>query len=313
MFIRSYQPRDEHAQVRIYNVAASALPGFKPATAEEVARRYPASHRYPEARYYATFDDEVVGYAVFNDNGRISYPWCLPDARDVREPLLETVLDALRQRGVFEAWAAYRADWPSILNFFTECSFNEKRIQINYVRELGQLPWNSGLPPDRTIAPLKQEDLPQLVALAPALFCDSDLPTLASFYWNNPFHDFRDSLFGLRKVRTGELLAVYALVAHQGFADPTKIDAAMPCFRLGAFGTECQRHKRVNGLFSCVFAEEAEAELLLSVAAHSLATRSELTHLASQAPSDAPGICALYDRFFRRQGSFPILARRLVT
>ena len=36
----------------------------------------------------------------------------------------------------------------------------------------------------------------------------------------------------------------------------------MPCFRLGAFGTERERHKRVTGLFSCVFADPAEGNLL---------------------------------------------------
>ena len=38
---------------------------------------------------------------------------------------------------------------------------------------------------------------------------------------------------------------------------------------------------------------------------------SKLTHLAAQAPSDAPIICTWYDRFFTRQGSFPILTRSL--
>ena len=39
MQIRSYQPGDELAQARIYNVAAGSLPGFKPAKPEEIARR----------------------------------------------------------------------------------------------------------------------------------------------------------------------------------------------------------------------------------------------------------------------------------
>src|SRR5262249_37670040 len=52
MPIRSYQTGDELAQVRIYNQAAGSLPGFKPGTPEEVARRYAAD---PDAgsRYYA--------------------------------------------------------------------------------------------------------------------------------------------------------------------------------------------------------------------------------------------------------------------
>jgi hypothetical protein len=85
----------------------------------------------------------------------------------------------------------------------------------------------------------------------------------------------------------------------------------MPCFRLGAFGTERERHKRVSGLFSCVFADEAEGELLLASALGSHAGRSRLTHIAAQVPSDAVSLCAWYDRVFQRQGSFPIWSRSL--
>ncbi len=99
------------------------------------------------------------------------------------------------------------------------------------------------------------------------------------------------------------------LVVDLAFADPTKIDAAMPCFRLGAFGTERERHKRVNGLFSCVFADESEADSLLTAALSLAAGPMRLTHLAAQAPSDAVALCAWYDRTFQRQGAFPIMAR----
>src|SRR5262249_35756815 len=102
------------------------------------------------------------------------------------------------------------------------------------------------------------------------------------------------------------------LVVNDRFADPTKIDAAMPCFRLGALGTEGQRHKRVNGLFSAVFADQREGEFLLSGLVGSRARPAGLTHIAAQVPSDAPNLCGWYDRFFQRQGSFPILSRRLV-
>ena len=110
---------------------------------------------------------------------------------------------------------------------------------------------------------------------------------------------------------SGELRAVSLLVVDNRFADPTQIDPSMPCFRLGAFGTERQRHKRVNGLFSCVFVDEDDGALLLAASLASVRDKSNLTHLAAQAPSDAPILCAWYDRFFQRQGSFPILSRRL--
>ena len=42
MQLRSYQPGDELAQARIFNTAASSLPGFKPAKPEEITRRIQA-------------------------------------------------------------------------------------------------------------------------------------------------------------------------------------------------------------------------------------------------------------------------------
>jgi hypothetical protein len=135
---------------------------------------------------------------------------------------------------------------------------------------------------------------------------------LETSYWENSFCDLSENLYVLKRVPSGEILAASLLVVDSRFADPTKIDAAMPCFRLGAFGTESQRHKRINGLFSCIFADEAEGEWLL-FALGSQAKRAGLTHVAAQAPSDARALCAWYDRFFQRQGSFPILSRRLTS
>jgi hypothetical protein len=123
---------------------------------------------------------------------------------------------------------------------------------------------------------------------------------------------FSQSLVALKDAGRGAIRGVGLLVVNDRFADPTKIDAAMPCFRLGALGTEGERHKRVNGLFSAVFADGSEGELLLSWLVGTRARPAGLTHLAAQAPSDAPSSCDWYDRFFQRQGSFPILSRRLV-
>ena len=43
------------------------------------------------------------------------------------------------------------------------------------------------------------------------------------------------------------------------YADVKKIDPLAPCFRLGAFGTEGLNTKRVNGLFSFIVADPANA------------------------------------------------------
>jgi hypothetical protein len=312
MPIRSYQPGDEPAQVRLYNQAAGSLPGFKPATPEEVARRY-AADQDAGTRYYAVENGGVVGYAVFGSNGRVSYPWCLPGAETWRGPLLEAVLEAMRERGLGTAWAAYRADWSPVLDFFRQHDFTETRRMINYVAEVSRLPSCTELPPDRVVESLRPEEVPLLLELAPALFPDADPSTIARFYADNPFHDFARSLVALKDAVSRAMRGAGLLVVNDRFADPTKIDAAMPCFRLGALGTESERHKRVNGLFSVAFTDESAGELLLSWLLGTRARPAGLTHIAAQAPSDAPDLCDWYDRFFQRQGSFPIVSRRLVT
>src|SRR5205823_13696313 len=130
----------------------------------------------------------------------------------------------------------------------------------------------------------------------PVLSSGDDPSAIGRFYWDNPFHNFSESLVALKDAGSGDLRGAGLLVVDDRFADPTKIDAAMPCFRLGSFGTESERHKRVNGLFSAVFADESEGELLLSWLVGARASEAGLAHLAAQAPSDAPAVCDWYDR-----------------
>jgi hypothetical protein len=311
MLIRTYQPGDEQAQARVYNTAAGSLPAFKPASAEEIARRHQGDDADAGSRFYAVVDDEVVAYAVFCPSGRISYPWCLPGAESARQPLLDSVLREMSRRGLPEAWAAYRADWSPVLEFLRSNGFVEKRQMINYLVDVARLPGSAELPDDRVIEPLGREEASQLVALTPSLFAGIEPRSLEAFFWENPSYDFSERFFALKERGTGRVLGAGLLVISDRFADPTKIDPAMPCFRLGAFGTERERHKRVNGLFSCVFADEAEGDLLLSAPDWERARRAGLTHVAAQAPSDAVALCAFYDRIFQRQGAFPILSRLL--
>ncbi|MBX6314444.1 MAG: hypothetical protein IRY99_16245, partial [Isosphaeraceae bacterium] len=303
MEIRTYRPGDEAAQAHIYNVAAAALPGFKPATAEEIARRYRADDD-PMSRFYAVEGDRVIGYATFSPSGRISYPWCLPDAPDRREPLLDALLAAMTRRGLGAAWAAYRADWGPILTFFEEHGFARERAMINYEAERERLP-RTPIPEGLRIEPLAREDLPRVQALGRGLFAVKDAEALGAFYGENP--DFEpSSLFALRREADGAILGAGLAIIDPKYADPTKLDAAMPCFRLGAFGTETERHKRVNGLVSVVGVTETAGEVLLAEAARRLAAAG-LARAAAQAPSDRPDLCGLYDRYLRRQGAFPIL------
>jgi hypothetical protein len=311
MTVRSYQPGDEHAQARIYNAATASLPGFKAATAEEIARRYQAADFDPQTRLYAEENGEVLGYAVFTSNGRVSCPWCLPGMEASREPLLEAVCAEMANRGFAEAWAAYRADWAPVLDFLSEHGFREKRLMINFVADVSRLVLSDQPLGNDVIEPLQRDELSQLVALEPRLFGGSSARALDHFFWENPLYSFPGSLWTLKDGTHRAIRGAYSLVVDASFADPTKIDPAMPCFRLGAFGTESERHKRVNGLFSCVFEDEADGDVLLSSALRSSPGSARLTHLAAQVPSDAEGLCDWFGRRFLRQGSFPIMARRL--
>jgi hypothetical protein len=308
MPIRPYQPGDEAAQARIYNAATGSLPGYKPASPEEVARRYRTIDPDPSSKRYAVEDGEVVGYAVLNPNGRISVPWALLDAEATRAPLLDAILDEARRRGLAEVWAAYRGDWEPVLGFLHAHGFVTTRTMVNYVAPLARLPQRP-IRIGESIEFLRREDLPRLVELGRGLLARDGREDLEAFFWSNPYLG-AESLFALRPAGDGPIRGAALVVSREGYADPTRIDPAMPCFRLGAFGTEHERHKRVNGLFSCVFDDANTAETLLSEAVRRL-DRAGLTQIAAQAPSDRPELCAFYDAFFERQGSFPILVRRV--
>ena len=94
------------AAAHLYNEAAAALPRFKPATLDEVRRRCHAADFDPATRFYAEENGLVVGYATFQMNGRVSFPWCRKGCESLAEPLLQTALSAMKERGMRRAWSA---------------------------------------------------------------------------------------------------------------------------------------------------------------------------------------------------------------
>ena len=108
----------------------------------------------------------------------------------------------------------------------------------------------------------------------------------------------------------GSPVAVGVLVQDPTYANPRPLDANMPCFRLGAFGTEGMQSKRVKGLFSFLTRPGPNANALgldlLAHAAHRLEQSDDSNALAAQAPSDVPHLLRFYELSFRRQGSFPV-------
>jgi hypothetical protein len=103
----------------------------------------------------------------------------------------------------------------------------------------------------------------------------------------------------------------YGMLIHDDqYGDVNRIDPSMPCFRLGAFGTEGTSAKRVNALFSFVVEATKDANSI-GMDLMWFATRrlddSDIETMAAQVPSDVPHLVGFYESYFRRQGSFPIL------
>jgi hypothetical protein len=310
--IRMYEPGDEAAQVGIYNEAAAALPKFKAATLDEVRRRCRATDFDPATRLFAVEDGRPVGYATFQPNGRVSYPWCRKGCEKFAEPLFDQLLNRMRAAGLNRAFAAYRADWPALADFFRSQGFTAAREVVNFVLNLADMP----TPAARSgagVSPLTPADVPAVLELgAGALRVQTAAQLEAHLFHNSYFGP--DALFALRAQTGSAPLAVGLLVVNPAYADPRQVDAAMPCFRLGAFGTEGLSVKRINGLFSFLAAPDRSVSALgLDLFAHAarLLEDTAVEAFAAQAASDAPHLLRFYKQYCRQQGSFPIFERAL--
>src|SRR5258708_765512 len=300
--IRAYQPGDEERQAAVYTEAAKALPGFKPASIEDVRRRVKAKDFDPGTRFYAIAGGQVVGYCTIQLNGRVGYPWCLP-GHDLAKPLLAAALDSCRSRGIKRAFAAYRTDWTAQTAFFENLGFHKAREIVNFAQNILDLPTmviRRGL----NVTPPKPDDVPAIVALAPNVV-RVDGERLAKHLFSNPYFP-PDSLFVLRRAYQSPQ-GIGILINNPNYANPLQVDAAAPCFRLGAFGTEEMSTKRIQGLFSFLVRDDSDATPvgldLLSYALSRLQDES-IDVLAAQAPSDAKHLLGFYQKYFRKQGSF---------
>jgi hypothetical protein len=311
--IRTYQPGDEEAQVAVYNEAAKGLPKFKPASLQDVLRRVRARDFDPKSRLYAEEGGRVVGYATFQRNGRVSYPWCLPGHENLAGPLFQAALSGLRGQGTFRAFASYRGDWPNVLDFFKQNGFTVAREVVNFIVDLVELPTPSARP-SSAVTPFRPADIPALLALAPQALRVRTAAELERWLLNNPYFQ-PDSLFCMRSRGGDTLQAVGILVQDPTYARPDQLDASMPCFRLGAFGSETMTTKRVNGLFSFLARDNPSVMPLglelIGVAASRLRDIDDMSMLSAQVGSDVPHLLHFYTRNFRRQGSFPVLERDL--
>jgi hypothetical protein len=309
--IRTFQPGDEAKQAAIYNEAAGSLPRFKPATEDEVRRRCRTQDFDPQSRVYAEVDGRVVAYASFHANGRMSYPWCRAGAGSTAEPLFQAVLSAMAKRGIRRAFAAYRSDWHEQLEFFLARGFRQSRDMVNFIADRKDLPAatsTSSIPVDN----VHRRDLPSLAGMVAQLGGTSSDGELERSWFQNPF--FRsDALFTVRSTSDGPPVAVGILIANSTYTNACLVDANMPCFRLGAFGTEGMQVKRIDCLFSFMARDSASVErIALALLRHGLSVQKAAGDtVAAQAPSDVPYLMHFYQRHFRRQGSFPFLERHV--
>ena len=170
MPIRSYQTGDEHAQAGSTTRPPEFLPAFKPSTPEEIARRYKPADPDSTTRYYAIENGEVVGYAVFGSNGRVSYPWCLPGAEHPRASARNGPRRRCKSRDCPRPGPLIEATGSPVLDFLREHGFHRQADDDQLRRRGVATPRTDRLPSNRLIEPLKQEDLPQLIALEPGLF-----------------------------------------------------------------------------------------------------------------------------------------------
>lgn len=313
MNIRPFQSGDEALQAEIYNASAGQFPSFKPATAQEVTRRTRVRDFDPQTRVFAEVGGKAVGYATFNLNGRVSFPWCLPGHEACALPLFAKVLEGMRARGMRRAFAAYRGDWPATHEFFLHQGFEKSRDVLNFVIDLLDMPTPSARIVN-LVSPVTREDIPSILTMCPSALRVSTAEELEKHLFKNPYFS-ADSVFALRSRADNTPVGVAVLISEPTFAHPRAVDANMPCYRLGAFGTEGMQVKRMNGLFS--FLARADANLfsvgmdLMGHAAHRLRENDELDCLAGQVGSDAPALALFYERNFRLQGKFPVFERAL--
>jgi GNAT superfamily N-acetyltransferase len=310
MELRTFQQGDESAQVSIYNEAASHLPKFKPATLDDIRRRCRSAEFDPTTRLFALKDGQPVAYMGYHPNGRVSYPWCRKGHESVAELLLEAVLAAARQRGLTRLFCAYRSDWPAVIEFFQSHGFQKAREMVNYMLDLADMPTPAARR-SSAVSAFPEKEVPSLLKIAPEVFGGLAAADLEHYLFQNPNFP-PTALFALHDRTQGTLAAVGILVTDPAYADVRQVDAHMPCFRLGAFGTEGMQTKRINGLFSFV-ARAADCNRLgLDLMSHAayLLRKTTVESLAAQAASDVPHLARFYDHHFRKQGSFPVLELR---
>ena len=313
MNIRTFQPGDEALQIAIYNQAAATLPAFKPATVFEIQRRTTSRNFDPSTKLFAVEGTEVVGYCTFHDNGRISFPWCADGKQAHGTELFHAAITAMQQRGIRTAFAAYREDWQPIWDFFRKEGFSKSRDMINFLQDIIEMPTVS-LKVSNPITPLRIEDIPAVFEMGKSVIRAQSPRELQVHLFRNAYFG-PENVFVLRSKVDESPLGVGLLITESTYAAAEEVNPQMPCFWLGAFGTEFMSTKRIKGLLSLLARPDSNFHnTCLDLLGHTFAVLQEhddICTLATQVPSDATHVLEFFSRHFKRQGSFPVYERNI--
>ena len=308
MLIRNCLPTDAEHEATVYNTAASRLPGFRPVTPDQVRRAVTARTTDPTTRFCAEEGGRLVGYASFEPTGRVNYPWCLPGHERMAHQLFGAVLRALADRKVTRVFAACRADWADQVEFFEDHGFVKARDMVNFTQSIADLP-TMFQRPGLNITLARPEDVPAIEGLVPG-FLHVRGAALADYLLQNPAFP-ADAVYVLRR-KDRSVQGVGILVDDASYASVDSVDPRLPTYWSGAFGAEGLSSKRVNGLFSFLAAPGKDAVLigqdLLWYGTSRMETNT-FEFLAAQVPSDVPHLIGFYERYFEKQGSFPVFER----
>jgi hypothetical protein len=312
MIIRNCLPGEAEREAAVYNAVASQLPGFQPLSTEEIRRASSGRGFDPGTRLYAEEDGKVVGVATFDPSGRVSPPWCLPGHERMGHQLLGSVLRGLADRKVTRAYVTCRADWAEQIEFFEDHDFDKVRDMVNFTQSIGDLP-TMFQRPGLNVTLARADDLPAIEKLVPRLLRIHGHALANHLLHNNGLPT--DAVYVLRR-KDGSPMGVGLLIDDESYANVETLDPRASAFWFGAFGTEGLPTKRVNGLFSFLAAPGTDALLIgqdLLWYGTSRMERNTFESLAAQVPSDAPHLVAFYERYFQKQGSFPVFEREVGT
>jgi hypothetical protein len=310
MLIRNCLPSDAEQEAAVYNVAAARLPGFRPVTPDQVRRAATARATDPTTRLGAEVDGRLVGYVAFEPTGRVQYPWCLSGHEGIAHQLFGAALRTLADRNVTHVFAACRADWADQIAFFTDHGFAKARDVVNFTQSITELP-TMFQRPGLNITRACPEDVPGIEALVSG-FLRLRGPALADYLLKNPAFP-AGAVIVLRR-KDGSPQGVGIMIDDGSCTSVDGLDPRAPTFWTGAFGTEGLSGKRVNGLFSFLAAPEKEAGLIGQDLLWCFTSRMEsntFEFLAAQVATDVPHLLRFYERYFQKQGGFPVFEREL--